>query len=146
MRIQKAYIAGPMRGYPAFNFPAFDAASAAFRSMGWEVFSPAENDRVKHGNKVEAANGDLEAAINSGFNLREALCDDLSWICKHATAIVMLPGWEKSAGAQAEHRTAIALDLEIVYVSQATLDSMLEDFGPKKSEELKEWEREVTYV
>ena len=40
----KIYIAGPMRSYPAFNFPAFHAAAKDLRERGHAVWSPAEND------------------------------------------------------------------------------------------------------
>jgi hypothetical protein len=43
----RVYIAGPMRGIPEFNFPAFDAAARG-RAMGLEIISPAELDRA-HG-------------------------------------------------------------------------------------------------
>lgn len=38
----KIYIAGPMTGLPAYNFPAFHAAAKAWREAGWEVVNPAE--------------------------------------------------------------------------------------------------------
>ena len=41
----KIYIAGPMRGYENFNFPAFDAAAQLYRAIGYEVFNPADKDK-----------------------------------------------------------------------------------------------------
>lgn len=38
------YVGGPMTGFPQFNFPAFDAASADLRRRGFTVVSPAELD------------------------------------------------------------------------------------------------------
>jgi len=38
------YVAGPMTGIPHFNFPLFDAVSAALRSQGYTIISPAETD------------------------------------------------------------------------------------------------------
>lgn len=45
-RSRRAYIAGPMRGYDRFNFPAFDAAKDRLIEMGWDVVSPADLDRA----------------------------------------------------------------------------------------------------
>jgi len=113
----KIYLAGPMRGVPEFNFPAFHEAANKLRSEGHYVFSPAERDNDKYGTDISKGNatGDESiAAKEHGFSLREALEADLSWICTHAEAIAMLPGWEKSKGATAEHATAIALGLKVL--------------------------------
>ena len=56
------------------------------------------------------------AAQLYGFNLREALADDCEYICRNATAIALLPGWENSKGARAEHALAVALGLECIYL------------------------------
>lgn len=103
-----------MRGYPQFNFPAFDAAAARLRGLGHNVFNPADHDRATHGDDFADGNdqGDEDAATAShGFNLRDALGADLAFITAHADAVAVLPGWEKSKGATAEVSTALALGL-----------------------------------
>ncbi len=113
----KIYLAGPMRGIPAFNFPAFYKAAAELRQQGHEVFSPAERDNQKHGTDISKGNatGDESvAAKEHGFNLREALGDDLAWVCAKADAVYALPGWKNSKGANAEVATANALGLKVV--------------------------------
>lgn len=114
----KIYLAGPMRGYPEFNFPAFYRYAAQLREQGHEVFSPAEKDNQRHGKDIsKGMTGDLEQLVKThGFNLREALHDDLSFICLSAEAVALMPGWTGSKGACAEKATADALGLEILYL------------------------------
>jgi Domain of unknown function (DUF4406) len=112
----KVYIAGPMRGIKDFNFPAFDAAAAELRALGHEVFNPTERDRAVHGDDVNnSPTGDLSDVPQ--FNLRDALGDDLAWICREADAVVALDGWENSKGATAEVATARALGLGVYSAS-----------------------------
>ena len=111
------YVAGPMRGIPEFNFPAFHAASAALRSQGHVVFSPAEKDNERHGIDISKGNATGDESIatkDHGFNLREALFHDMEFICLQADAIALLPGWRNSKGATAEHATALALGLRVI--------------------------------
>lgn len=114
------YLAGPMTGIPEFNFPAFNAAADKLRAGGHRVFNPAERDIERHGgvdiSKGNASGSQEHAAKEHGFSLREALADDTAWICKEATAIAMLPGWENSKGARAEWHLSIALGHEIMYL------------------------------
>jgi hypothetical protein len=113
----KIYLAGPMRGIPQFNFPAFYEAAEKLRRQGHEVFSPAERDNERHGKDIGQDNptGDVKlAAEQHGFNLREALYDDMTYITLHANAIALLPGWERSKGATAERATAECLGLEVI--------------------------------
>ena len=35
--MKRIYIAGPMTGLPDFNYPAFNAAAARMRALGFEV-------------------------------------------------------------------------------------------------------------
>ena len=114
----RVYIAGPMQGYPKFNFPAFDKAAEVLRNSGHVVFNPADKDRERHGQdfgEQSVAGSIAEAEKVSGFSLREALAVDTNWICREADAIYMLKGWERSGGARAEHALASALRLYIMY-------------------------------
>jgi hypothetical protein len=83
-----------MRGIPELNFPVFHEAAALLRSQGHEVFSPAE--------------------IDNPTDDRKALEIELAWICRHAEAIALLPGWENSRGAKAERAVGEALGLKII--------------------------------
>lgn len=121
------YIAGPMSGYPHLNREKFDNAAEAFREGGWEVFNPAENDLQLYGEGwFEDNDGTKEACEAAkkkyGVDVRDLLGTDLDFICYQADAIAMLPGWEKSLGARAEHATAVALGLDIIYIADVTED------------------------
>jgi hypothetical protein len=101
------YIAGPMRGRPDMNFPAFLHAAERLRALGFEVKCPAEPDP------------------SAGFDphdLRPALASVLSWIVRHAGAVVVLPGWEQSRGCRAEIAAAQAVGTP-VYELEAFLSS-----------------------
>jgi len=117
----RIYLAGPMRGIPKFNFPAFDVAAAMLRLEGHDVFSPAERDRVIHGHELEDnVNGDEQIAEKVvGFSLRQALAADTQFIALSADAIALLPGWEKSSGALAELALAKVLGLTQIILGKA---------------------------
>lgn len=93
----KVYIAGPMTGIEAENFPAFDAAAERFRAAGWTVHSPAEISR-----QHRAANPDREIACNS---YRDFIPLDISAIAS-CDALALLPGWEASRGVRLELHAA----------------------------------------
>lgn len=111
------YVAGPMRGLPLFNFPAFDAAAMRLTWEGWRVISPAELDR-RHGfDPLELPTDWDWTKTPQGFDFRHAIERDLAAI-QEVDAIYMLDGWQKSRGAKAEHATAEWLGLEIHYQTQ----------------------------
>lgn len=113
----KIYISGPMADIPNFNFPAFDKAAAYLKSLGHEVFNPADKDREKYAaNVVEGSTtGSLAEAAAKGFNLGDALAEDCRYICKEAEGIYMLHGWEGSSGAKMEHLLARCMRLQFFY-------------------------------
>jgi hypothetical protein len=96
----RLYLAGPMRGYPEFNYPAFHKMAAELRAQGHFVFNPAE------------------ATDHTDGDPADYMLVDLAWIIAHAQGIAMLPGWEKSKGAKVEHALAECLGLEIMYLDQ----------------------------
>lgn len=126
----KLYLAGPMRGIPHFNFPAFMAGAHLLRAQGHEVFNPAEKDIERHGADVSAGNltGDeVQAEREHGLTIRVALGHDLAYICAEAEGIALLPGWENSKGATAEHATAVALGLHVIRISEMELRHVFTD-------------------
>lgn len=121
----KIYIAGPMRGYAAYNFPAFFEAERALLGLQHCTFNPARND-VNHymlGNLLEIDPTGYEAGQwlldhPQDFSLRDALNADLGWITSEADALVVLTGWEASKGAQAEVATARAIGIPVYTLEQ----------------------------
>jgi hypothetical protein len=117
----RVYLAGPMTGIPEFNFPAFHEAAKTLREAGHEVFSPAEADERRYGVGFtkNCIHGHPAELFSVKFNLRQALAEDLEYICNEAEAIALLPGWEQSSGAMAEFMAARALKLRFIYFGVA---------------------------
>lgn len=102
------YIAGPMSGYPEFNFPAFFAAQRRLEAQGWKVWNPAAKDGEDMLDTQAFKTGDHHRAVACGFDFRAAY----SWDCDkviNGDGIYMLRGWEASPGARGEHAVAVAM-------------------------------------
>lgn len=97
----RIYIAGPMRGYPDHNFPAFHRAAALGRSLGYDIINPAEEDE-----KAPVSGTDTEKCRQ--YARRDT---DLIFKCG---GIAMLPGWWMSVGATAEVSLAKWLNLPVL--------------------------------
>lgn len=91
------YLAGPMTGYPNWNYETFNCVAQIMRQNGARVLNPAD------------------IGVIEGWD-----CDDYWPINKAmlmgADTIVMLPGWEKSMGAKRELEFAKELGLGILKV------------------------------
>ena len=101
----RIYIAGPMQGKPLYNFPLFDAAAKHFADSGYDVVNPAELDRQAG---FDPAKGDV---VTPEF-LEQARKRDLEALLT-CDRIAMLPGWENSKGARAEHAVALWAGLSV---------------------------------
>jgi Domain of unknown function (DUF4406) len=101
----KAYLAGPMSGYPQFNFPAFFDAAKQLRAAGFEIVSPAEIDNEDDkGAALTSSDGDPtnRVAMNDK-TWGDFLARDVKLIADSGiNAIVFLPDWFKSRGARLE--------------------------------------------
>lgn len=88
------YIAGPMTGYPDFNYPAFEEAEARLATAGFKVLSPHRN-------------GDGDTTKPWDWYMRAALKQLVS-----CDAVALLDGWQQSRGASLEQHVATAIGIE----------------------------------
>ena len=117
----KIYLAGPMTGHKDHNFPMFDHVSEELRKLGHHVFNPADLTKEFYGSVHQFLGmPDEEQRVA----VRSLLAKELSWICLNADAIFLLPGWENSFGARAEHEAALAVKIEVHFVPQKWLENL----------------------
>ncbi|MFG8115551.1 DUF4406 domain-containing protein, partial [Pseudomonas aeruginosa] len=93
--MHRVYLAGPMTGLPDFNYPAFNAEEKRIRALGYIVENPAVNMVYR---------GSPWAAFMRDGIKRLMDCDILA----------LLPGWERSRGANIERNLAITLGMHVV--------------------------------
>jgi hypothetical protein len=99
----KIYLAGPMTGYPNFNFPAFHEAADALREQGYTVVSPAELDSPAAKKAAEESIDGDPSHYAKGETWGDLLARDVKLISDgEIEAIVCLPGWATSRGARLE--------------------------------------------
>lgn len=108
LRHRRPYIAGPMRGYEKFNFPAFDEARDRIQALGQDPISPADLDRNSGLHECDAIKDEDVARI-----LRECIRRDVDAICDHCDCVVLLKGWEKSKGVAVEVALAHFLGMPV---------------------------------
>lgn len=95
------YISGPMSGYENLNFPAFYEAEDKLLAMGYDVISPA---------RIEQPVKTWESCMR--HDIAEMM---------NADAVVTLPGWRQSKGAQIEVALAKQLGMEVYEIETLSL-------------------------
>lgn len=92
------YLAGPMTGYPDYNYPAFAEAGEQLLRLGATVINPADNF---------GGNQSLPWHVYIGRAISQVLTAD---------QVRFLPNWETSTGAQIEHLVASAMQIELLTI------------------------------
>lgn len=115
MRKIKVFLSGPMSGLPDFNRGAFFEAADVLFSHGHIVLNPAVfPDGLEHGDYMKICLPMIDAA----------------------EAVIMLPGWEKSKGANMEYQYAQikrlpVFEAEVAYADDEGRKLGIFDFGPE---------------
>ena len=120
--MKRIYIAGPMRGYNHYNFPAFDAAAERLARLGFEPVSPADMDRYRFGFNPERLPDDHDwNQLPEGWDIREVArrCCDAVIGCD---GMLLLRNWDFSSGAMAEQHIGFWLKLPMAYVDSFDSD------------------------
>lgn len=99
----RVYIAGPMSGIEDYNIPAFNLAAAKWRAQGWHVENPGEFGEHDDWTWMDYMVRDLPLLMR---------CD----------AIAMMPGWQKSKGAQLEKLVAEYLGFPVFMADKPVPD------------------------
>jgi hypothetical protein len=115
---KRIYIAGPMRGIPDYNFPAFDAAADCLERAGWEVVNPAQIDRELGFDPEDMLADHDWDQVPDGMDLRRIANRDLIELLT-CDAIHLLDGWETSLGACAERAVAHWVGVEVYKAGKA---------------------------
>lgn len=118
------YLAGPMTGYPGYNYPAFTAAAAYLRSLGWTVISPHEN------------------GLPFGLDYETYMTKDWE-LFADAGAIALLPGWPYSTGARRELSWAVERGLPVYFLAPDARGLTVMAEGPPAQIQIREQEPDL---
>ena len=111
----RVYIAGPMRGYPKFNHPAFDKAEEVLKSMGYTPVNPARLDRDSDLNYED--HDDIPNSV-----LREIIQRDIGALLG-CDAVALPPGCVESAGANLQIAAAAYVGMRVVDIPPRLLEA-----------------------
>ncbi len=118
------YVAGPMRGYALWNFPAFDDARDRLLGLGYSVISPADLDRERGFEEQMTTFDGSGFAIAMEYDIRAILIAD---------GIYFLRGWEDSTGAKIEYVTGNALGRQLIFQPGAKVGGVESKFYPSQA-------------
>ena len=113
------YIACGMTGIHLSNWPHFEKWEADLTAVGWNIVSPTRVDEAVGSVTVER-DGDtvLSVEVAPKFDYEVILGIDFLAM-RFCDAIILLPGWEQSSGANREKAHAEALGLQVLTAEEA---------------------------
>ena len=122
--MSKCYLAGPMRGIPEYNYPAFMAGATKLRKLGWEVWNPAEMDMEEDAEDYAERTLEEQRLHDTAAAARRFARRDTHVLLNLLKAedgdqVFVLPYWEGSQGAIAETNVARWVMLPIVEIADA---------------------------
>lgn len=106
------YIAGPMTGYPEFNYPAFKKKAELLEELG---------RRASHSIAVTV----LSPAIFSFGLKHDAYMRMTLPILREANCIYLLKGWENSVGSKIELQEALQMGYQVFVEGSDELENYL---------------------
>lgn len=99
----RLYLAGPMTGYPQFNFPLFTETAERLRADGYDIVSPAEmDDEETTALAMASPDGAPGSGTANGETWADFLARDVKLIADEVDGVVVLPKWWTSKGASLE--------------------------------------------
>lgn len=117
----KLYIAGPMSGYPQFNYPAFYAAATMLRDLGYDVVSPAEMDSVELQKlAMKSKDGSFKDIEGANETWGDMLARDVKLVADVVDGVCLLNGWEASRGARLEAFVAASVQKPVFRMVEGT--------------------------
>jgi hypothetical protein len=117
------YLAGPMTGYPQFNFPMFDRVASELRLRGLAIVSPAEMDsEAVRAAALASSDGKLQPGDKiADETWGEILARDVRVVADEIEAVIVLPDWHRSRGARLEVFVALLCSKPVLAYSSAGL-------------------------
>lgn len=120
----KFYISGPMTGLPDFNYPAFFAAEDQLRSLGYLGVNPAHNDGLTLTEAISRAHELASEEKAWEWYLRR----DIPRLID-SDAVLLLPGWQKSRGANLQVIIATSIGIPLYVFKDGNIVPRLEVIG-----------------
>lgn len=108
MTVKVLYVAGPMTGYPEFNYPHFMDVEDKLLAQGFTVLNPARADEYHKSLMPNCEDCIVGRKHTWEWYMRQTIAMML-----RADGVALLRGWQQSRGAKVEHGLAVTLGMPI---------------------------------
>lgn len=121
----RLYIAGPMTGYPEYNFPAFFAAERFYSKAGFDVLNPARVD-VETDGFDPRKDPTAKPPLSHAEYMERAKANVAS--CEY---MALLPGWHFSVGVFVELKQAAQSGVRVFLSGHEAIDAKAASYPAK---------------